>query len=107
MNIEDDIRPALGGAWLVVNTQPNREFLAADNLMTQGYHVYAPVIRKQTRHARRVREVLRPLFPGYLFVRRCAAEMRWRPILSTMGVRSVVRHGDEPSQLPEAVIAAL
>jgi transcriptional antiterminator RfaH len=33
--------------------------------------------------------------------------MRWRPILSTVGVRSVVRYGDEPSLLPEPIITAL
>ncbi|WP_414464656.1 transcription termination/antitermination NusG family protein [Hyphomicrobium sp. DY-1] len=60
------------------------------HLRNQGYEVYVPVLRKQIRHARQVREVLRPLFPGYLFARLTHSTMRWRPILSTVGVRSVV-----------------
>jgi transcriptional antiterminator RfaH len=33
--------------------------------------------------------------------------MRWRPILSTLGVRLVVRNGEEPSLLSGDVVAAL
>jgi transcriptional antiterminator RfaH len=33
--------------------------------------------------------------------------MRWRPILSTIGVRTIVCNGDEPSPLSETVIEAL
>ncbi|WP_423416403.1 transcription termination/antitermination NusG family protein [Hyphomicrobium sp. B1] len=49
------------------------------HLRNQGYEVYVPVLRKQIRHARQVREVLRPLFPGYLFARLTHSTMRWRP----------------------------
>ena len=94
-------------SWIVVNTQANREFVAASNLKNQNYEVYAPVIRKQVRHARRNHEMLAPLFPGYLFVRWNAFDMRWRPILSTVGVRAIVRNGDEPSPLDGAIIEAL
>ena len=82
--------------WVVVNAQAHREFVAASNLKKQGYQIYAPVIRKTTRHARMSRESLAPLFPGYLFARWTAPDMRWRPILSTVGIRSIVRNGDEP-----------
>ena len=93
--------------WLVVNTHSNREVLAERNLIRQGFEVYGPVIQKQIRHARRVHDVLRPLFPGYLFVRRDSRELRWRPILSTLGVRSVVCNGEEPSLLHGSLIADL
>jgi transcription antitermination factor NusG len=98
MNVMFRTAPSSGAAWFVVNTHSNREDLAGRNLANQGYEVYAPVLQKQIRHARRVRQVLRPLFPGYLFVRSGPCEMRWRPVLSTLGVRSVVRNGDETSQ---------
>lgn len=93
--------------WVVVNAQSNREFVAANNLRNQGYDVYAPVIRKTTRHARVSREILAPLFPGYLFARWTAPDMRWRPILSTVGIRSIVRNGEEPSRLDGAIVEAL
>jgi transcriptional antiterminator RfaH len=105
MSVENGVPSS--DTWLVANTQANRESLAAANLRNQGYHVYAPAIRKQTRHARRVEEVLRPLFPGYLFIRLHARDTRWRPISSTIGVRSIVCNGDAPSLLHGSVIAAL
>lgn len=95
---------ALQPIWIAVNTHPNRERAAEQHLRNQGYDVYGPVIRKQTRHARRVSDVLRPLFPGYIFVRLTEAQSRWRPILSTVGVRSVVCARDAPCTLPAQFI---
>ncbi|MBS0235258.1 MAG: transcriptional activator RfaH [Proteobacteria bacterium] len=93
--------------WIVVNTHPNREHSAVQNLLNQGYGPYMPTIRRQVRHARKVQAVLRPLFPGYLFVHIEPATRQWRPILSTVGVRSVVRTGDTPCVVPEAFIQDL
>jgi transcriptional antiterminator RfaH len=107
MTIEGFPSCAWQKSWIVVNTQANREFVAASHLENQGYEVYAPVIRKQTRHARRSREILAPLFPGYLFVRWQTCDMRWRPILSTVGVRAIVRKGDGPNPLDDAIVDAL
>ena len=51
--------------------------------------------------------MLRPLFPGYLFVRVHADLQRWRPILSTYGVRMVVCCGDRPSFLDDRFVEDL
>ncbi|WP_024881446.1 transcription termination/antitermination NusG family protein [Methylosinus sp. LW3] len=85
--------------WAVVSTQAHQERLALENLMRQQYHVYCPFVLKRVRHARRTREVSRPLFPGYIFVE-LAPETRWSPICSTFGVRALVRSGEKPSFLP-------
>jgi transcriptional antiterminator RfaH len=81
--------------WVVVNTQPHREIFASDNLTRQGFHVYCPMIMKRIKHARRVQDALRPLFPGYIFTQLRAETQQWRPILGTYGVKSLVRNGDE------------
>jgi transcriptional antiterminator RfaH len=107
MHSQFDTELSSRAAWVVVNTHANEEAVAERNLINQGYEVYAPVIRKQIRHARRTHDVLRPLFPCYLFVFQNMREMRWRPMLSTLGVRSIVRSGDRPSLLPERLIADL
>lgn len=92
--------------WAVVSTQPHQERLALENLMRQQFHVYCPFALKRVRHARRTREVSRPLFPGYVFVE-LAPETRWGPICSTFGVRALVRSGEQPSLLPGDFIADL
>ncbi|MFA5956416.1 transcription termination/antitermination protein NusG [Hyphomicrobium sp.] len=98
--VEDNAR----AIWIAANTHPNREQVAEHHLRNQGYEPYMPVMRKQIRHARQVRDVLRPLFPGYLFVHLSPAHRRWRPILSTVGIRSVVCSGDVPCVVPETFI---
>jgi transcriptional antiterminator RfaH len=96
-----------GRSWIVVNTHPHKEAAAASNLGNQGFDAYCPVVRKRVRHARMTRDVLRPLFPGYVFVDARSAAGIWRPILSTVGVRTLVRSGDEPSRLDSRFVEAL
>ena len=93
--------------WAVVNTQPHREHIALENLQRQEFIPYCPLLKRRHRHARRVTDVLRPLFPGYLFVKINPDQERWRPMLSTFGVRSVVRCGDKVSLLDDAFVQAI
>jgi transcriptional antiterminator RfaH len=93
--------------WYAVYTRPRAEGTALDNLLRQGYRAYLPRYRTAVSHARRRQMTLRPLFPRYLFAGVDRASMRWRPILSTCGVSSVVRAGDEPVPVPENLVAAL
>lgn len=93
--------------WLVATTHPHSEAIAVENLIRQGFAPYCPMIRKRRSHARKVDTVLRPLFPGYVFIRLEAGGMRWRPILSTTGVRTLVRFGDEPATLDARFILGL
>lgn len=93
--------------WIVASTHAHRERVALENLARQDFTAYCPLIRKRIRHARRAQDVLRPLFPGYVFVRVDPDLGRWRPILSTVGVRRVVSSGDRPSLMAEDFIAGL
>jgi transcriptional antiterminator RfaH len=95
------------GRWVVVNTHPHRENLALDNLARQQFTAYCPVVSKTVKHARRIQDVLRPLFPGYVFVQIDADRQRWRPILSTFGVRSLVSFGERLSYLDDEFIQSL
>jgi transcriptional antiterminator RfaH len=93
--------------WFVVQTHSHREALAIENLQQQRYVVYCPLIRRRVRHARRAYDAKRPLFPGYVFVADTSAAHHWRPILSTLGVRSLIRVGDRPASLDGEFVAAL
>jgi transcriptional antiterminator RfaH len=97
---------AAPGGWVAVNTQPHRERIALDNLSRQEFNAYCPLMRKRVSHARRTRDVLRPLFPGYLFVR-LDSDTGWRPMLSTRGVRTLVRCGERPSFIANEFIDSL
>lgn len=103
----DDTSDAAGAAWIVVNTHAHREPVAIENLERQQFEAYCPMIAKRRSHARRSILVRRPLFPGYLFVRASKELLRWRPILSTYGVRRVARTGDELSFIDNEFIRSL
>ncbi len=75
--------------------------------MRQEFQVYFPREIKRVRHARRVQDVLRPLFPGYIFAQVAPELTMWRPILSTIGVRALVRTGDRPALLDGSFIEGL
>src|SRR5689334_15212746 len=93
--------------WAVVNTHPHKEHIAVENLQRQEFIPYCPLIKRRQRHARRVTELLRPLFPGYLFVKMNPDLTHWRPMLSTFGVRNVVRCGEKVSLLDDAFVQAI
>ena len=65
------------------------------------------MMRTRVRHARRTLHALRPLFPGYLFVRVNPDLQRWRPILATYGVRTLVCCGDRPGIVDEGFVERL
>ena len=93
--------------WIVLTTQPHREDFAIENLVRQDYEAYCPMIVKRIKHARRTYDAKRPLFPGYVFVEHPAQRHRWRPLLGTFGVRSVVCNGETPALLPSGFVEGL
>lgn len=94
--------------WAVVNTHSHREEIALQNLKRQNFIAYCPMIRRPRSYGRRrITTVLRPLFPSYLFVSTGANFGRWKPILSTYGVRSVVRNGQKIATIDDGFIAHL
>jgi transcription elongation factor/antiterminator RfaH len=93
--------------WYVVMMQPRKEAVARTNLERQDYTVFLPMVRRTVRHARQTREVLRPLFPRYGFVALDLARDRWRPILGTFGVSTLIMDGIRPRRVPDPVMDAL
>jgi transcriptional antiterminator RfaH len=93
--------------WAVVNTHPHKERFALENLSRQEFETYCPMLQIRVRHARKTSLVLRPMFPGYLFAAVDGEGQRWRPLMSTFGVRTVVRSGDCFSLLPQEFVDAL
>lgn len=92
------------GKWIVVSTHPHKEALAIENLRRQDFSAYCPLVRKRIRHARREQDVLRPLFPSYVFAQIDTAMHRWQSLSFTFGVRSLIRCGERLSFLPDDFI---
>ena len=93
--------------WVAINTHPHRERVAVDNLVRQQFSVYCPTEIRRVRHARRVQDVARALFPGYVFAEVAPDLSLWRSILSTYGVRALIRYGDRPAFVEPGFIEGL
>ncbi|MGB8183002.1 MAG: transcription termination/antitermination NusG family protein [Stellaceae bacterium] len=93
-----------GEFWAVVQVQPRAEDKARQHLANQGFMPYLPRYRRRVRHARRIEIVLRPLFPGYVFVQLDPTKSRWRSINGTVGVRRVLTDGEVPRRVPERIV---
>jgi transcriptional antiterminator RfaH len=93
--------------WYAVHTHAQAEERASTHLARQGFEAWLPRHRRRIRHARRAADVLRPLFPRYLFVRLDLAGEPWRQVLSTVGVAAVIGAEGRPSPVPEPVIEGL
>lgn len=93
----------LGHSWIVVCTHSRREQLARHHLERQGYRAYLPLCL-----TRRGAELIpAPLFPRYLFALLDLTCEAWRPMLSTVGVHSVLLNGDHPGTLSERTVDAI
>ena len=90
--------------WACAQTESRRERFAAHFLGLAGYDVYQPLLREQRRsHGRKI-TVTPPLFPNYLFLWVTSGwwNARWCP-----GIVNIIRNGEEPAHVPDAVIAEL
>lgn len=93
--------------WIALYTKANQESLAVTHIERQEFEAYCPMILRTRRHARKVEQVKRPLFPSYIFVRLNRDMDQWRPLLSTRGVQSLVRFGDKLGFLPDSFVENL
>jgi transcriptional antiterminator RfaH len=91
-------------SWFVVRTQSRAEEKAVRHLGNQGFVTYLPRYRRRVRHARRLQLLLRPLFPGYLFVQLDPELCRWRSINGTIGVREILSNGEAPLAVADRII---
>jgi transcriptional antiterminator RfaH len=93
--------------WFVVHTQACKESIAQKHLAEQGFDTYVPRFKKMRRHARRVEEILAPLFPRYIFVGFDPEVDHWRSIQSTQGVSYLLIMNNRPIIVPSAIIQGL
>lgn len=94
--------------WYVVETLPQKEVCAAENMKRQGFEVFFPRFRKVRNHARKRETILAPVFPGYMFTRLDLKADRWVAINSTRGVKRLVGFdGGRPQEVDPEVMEAL
>ena len=94
-------------SWFLVHCKPNATHLASQNLRNQDFGVFLPLQKFTRRKAKQFQTILRPLFPGYLFVQIDPLAGHWRKINNTRGVARLVQLGPDSCPVPDTVMAAL
>jgi transcription antitermination factor NusG len=96
-----------GERWFVARVHPHRESTAQLNLHRLSFRSFAPRVRRTVRHARKLRSVLVPLFPGYIFLILDLSRGCWRCINSTVGVASLIMGVEQPTPVPRGIVETL
>jgi len=91
--------------WYAVYTKPKEEERADSNLRAWGVKTFTPKIReRRPGHSyRKVTNVIRPLFPRYIFAQ-FISNAELHKVNYTRGVCSVVAFGEKPCPVDESII---
>jgi transcription antitermination factor NusG len=92
--------------WYALYVRLRREQLVATILQNKGYHVFLPTFPSTRRWSDRVKQIQRPLFPGYVFCHMSLDDRR-APIVTTPGVVGFVGNGGGPAAIPRSEIEAV
>jgi transcriptional antiterminator RfaH len=97
-----------GFRWYCIQHKPGQLHIAEANLGVQGFETWYPLRRDTHRRGRKVEQVLRPVFTGFVFIRFDADCQRWRPIVSTRGVSKLFSVSSErPLPIARGIVERL
>ena len=89
-----------GSSWWVVQTKPQAEFTARQNLENQGLTCYCPLFKSERIRGRQLKIITSPLFPRYVFVKAdLTAHKNVHIIRSTIGVSQLLKIGEVPTKV--------
>ena len=87
--------------WTLVVTQPNKEKLAVQNILNQGFECYLPLYREKIVKNGVAQDVARVLFARYIF---CKVKQQWACLTGTYGVSALLMEGLSPKVVPQKII---
>ena len=93
--------------WFLAQLRPNCAAIAQRNLDRQKLQTFLPLERDTRQRNGKFENIMRPLFPGYIFVALDRARGLWRSVNSTYGVTRLVSFGEAPAPVPNDLVAAL
>jgi len=93
--------------WFLVQFKPNSHFKAERNLSNQGFDTFLPLHEVTCRKASKFHKIIRPLFPGYMFVSNDQSIVSWSKINSTIGVSRIITFNSKPTPIPTTLILKL
>lgn len=92
-------------SWFVIWTESRAEMKVEERIKALGLSAWVPTVKERRRWSDRWRDVVCPLFPGYLFAR--VGSVEWHRVLRTPGVLTVVKERGRPALLPDSFVTGL
>ncbi len=90
--------------WYAVRTRSRHEQVASDLLFKKSFTVFYPKISVWSKRKDRKLRILRPLFPGYIFIRFELDNDLWLAVKKTHGVVDLVTLAKDPEPIPDEQI---
>lgn len=89
--------------WYACYTRARHEKTVDRQLRGRGFESYLPLVERERRWKDRLKRVMFPVFPSYVFARFTMKEIH--DVLTTPGVSTIVRVGGRPAAIPDAEMA--
>jgi len=94
--------------WYALYTKPRHEFRVNDQLLTNNFNTYLPVLKELRQWHDRKKRINSPLFPGYLFIRCQMDKINYYNILNIKGIVYVVGNKwPSLSKIPDNQISSM
>jgi transcriptional antiterminator RfaH len=91
--------------WFLIYCKPRQDVRAEENLIRQGFHVFRPTINVAKAKIGCEDSIFcESLFPRYVFINVNPEVQSIAPVLSTFGVASFVKFGDQYATVSERLI---
>ena len=94
-------------SWIVARNKPNQDKIALINLERQNFEFFQPTFKTMSRRQNKFTEIIKPVFPGYIFIAINLEENNWHKINNTRGISRIIVFGNEIPLMHCELIEAL
>ena len=94
-------------SWIVARNKPNQDKTALINLERQNFDFFQPTFKTMSKKQNKFKEIIKPVFPGYIFIAVNLEENNWHKINNTRGISRIIVFGNEIPLMHCELIEAL
>lgn len=94
-------------SWIVARSRPNQDKIALINLQRQNFEFFQPRFNSLSRSNNKFKNIIKPVFPGYIFIAINLKTNNWHKINHTRGISSIIVFGNEIPIIPSELINEL
>ena len=82
-------------SWILARNKPNQDKTALINLERQNFEFFHPTFKIISKVRNKFKEIIKPVFPGYIFISINLEETNWHKINNTRGISSIIVFANE------------